>query len=350
MNPNGWTHWRSARAQLHCRLLLAGLALASGAIGGCAATPGDAPVGGALAPRGGAPGDLDRRAMQLLERAAGGDVDVVRANAIEALVQVAPAESTTLFAAAVDAPEPLVRFAALVALGDVRHKAALTAIRARRGDSDARVRLAASYAAYRCGDADAAQTLVRTLKQDASEGLRSDAAYLIGKLDEPKAHGWLSFLAMNEKSSVVRVSLQAALARLGDKRALEQVIAYTQGDRISRLVALQSLIELRSPRAREPLRYTLADPNEYLENRLLAARALGALGSPEGYALAMSALSNNAQDITDRMRQRSLAALALGAIGRRDALAALAQVAADPSDQRVQVAAAFAILQITRGR
>jgi HEAT repeat protein len=74
---------------------------------------------------------------------------------------------------------------------------------------------------------------------------------------------------------------------------------------------------------------------------LVAARAMGMLGSGAGYGVAMK----GAKSVDPR--QRHLAALAFGAIGRADAQPFLAPLLKDPESD-VRLAAATAILQLGR--
>jgi HEAT repeat protein len=85
----------------------------------------------------------------------------------------------------------------------------------------------------------------------------------------------------------------------------------------------------------------LAGEDVYTEVSLVAARAMGMLGSDEGYKIAADATKS--QD----PQQRFLAAVALGAIGRTDAQDELKRLLADPVPN-VQLAAASAVLQLTR--
>jgi HEAT repeat protein len=73
--------------------------------------------------------------------------------------------------------------------------------------------------------------------------------------------------------------------------------------------------------------------------KLVAARALGLLGSDEAYVLARDTTRSN------DARQRYLSALALGAIARSDAQDTLAPLLKD-SDPDVRVAASAAILEL----
>ncbi|RMF83512.1 MAG: HEAT repeat domain-containing protein [Planctomycetota bacterium] len=291
--------------------------------------------------------DLYERAKALLLRAAQSDLDVVAANAFEALVEVAPDEAAPYFRAALDSPLPLVRFAGCVALGDIRERSAAGAIRRLLNDRRPRVRLAAAYALYRCGQQGHAKLLVDTLNTHPDENMRSDAALLIGRLDEPRALKRLKLAARREKSGKVAAHIFTAMARLGDRAALDELIRrVVQSDQVSKIVALQGLVELGRKEALEAFLYTLRDEGDYIETRLLAARGLGRIGDASGYQLAMANIDYRAADPTDQMRVRSMAAMALGAIGRAEALPALKRLAEDESDPRTQVAACYAICRI----
>lgn len=289
---------------------------------------------------------LRDRAVDFLTRAATSDLEVVRSNALEALAEVAPERGKPLFEQGLSAGHPQVRFAAALALGDVRDCSARRRLQAAQRDADARVRLAAAYALYRCGTRGAAETLVRAMNSAADEHVRADAAFLIGRLGERKAIKRLRLATVREQSNLALAHIHAALAQLGDREMRRRVIRYVlEADTITRTIALQTLIEMEGREARDALRYRLAN-QDYLVTQLMAARALGRLGSAEGYDLALKHLNHAAGDPTEQMGIRVNAALALGDIGDPRALGALERLASDQSDPRVQVAAALAICEI----
>jgi len=103
------------------------------------------------------------------------------------------------------------------------------------------------------------------------------------------------------------------------------------------MVGLLGLAGPNDTRVKEHVRAGLE--SDYLEVKLVAARALGMLGSDEAYVLARD--TTHSTDV----RQRYLAALALGAIARSDAQDILAPLLKD-SDPDVRLAAAAAILEL----
>jgi len=298
--------------------------------------------------------ELRTRAVNLLLRAAGSDIDVVACNAIESLVRVAPDEGLDAYREAVRSPSSLVRYAGYAALGEVRDRQWLRRIKAGVRDPSPRVRLAAAFAACRCGQDGYARVLVSPLTDNPNENLRADAAYLLGRLGEARAEkrlrAALRFPA-NEKSNRATLYINAALATLGHDDAVQQLLLYAQGNTPTRVDALLILADLGNPAAQDVLRYALNSHQDYLETHLIAARGLGKLGIREGFDLAMRMVRYTARhtgpdDPDQKMRMRSLAAHALGEIGDPRALGALRELAADPADPRLQVAASYAICQI----
>lgn len=291
--------------------------------------------------------DLGHRAEDLLIRAVQSDDPVVRANAIEALVDVAPQKGAPFFRASADDGAPLVRFAACMAIGDTQDRASRSTVERLLKDQTPRVRLAAAYAAYRLGDRKQAGVLVDTLSNHPDEDMRCDAAFLIGKCGDPRAIERLKLAAQREQGPKAVVHIKAAMAMLGSRQAQDDIIRTSlESEPVAKLLALQTMVEMRNPVVHEALAYRLKQEGDYLEARLLAARGLGRLGSAAGYKLALESLHHKEKDEVDTMRVRSLAALALGAIGDKRALPELAKVAGDESDARTQVAACCAICQI----
>lgn len=300
---------------------------------------------------------LESRALDLLVRAARSGEDDVACNAIEALVRVAPREGLPIFRDAVRSPSPLVRYAGLAALGELRDRASLALMTAGVDDISRHVQLAAAFAACRCGKDGYARVLVRTLTDTPEESIRADAAGLLGRLGEPRAvkalRAALQFPA-NKNSKPVTLAIHGALAALGQQDSLRELITYSQGDTATRSVALLLLADLGKPEARDALRYRLLGAGEeYVEARLIAARGLGKLGYRDGFDLALQMLTftdpnpSPTLDNPDRTYPvRSMAVHALAEISDPRALPPLQQLAAAQDDPPLQVAACYAIYKI----
>jgi HEAT repeat protein len=296
--------------------------------------------------------ELERRATDLLLRAAQSEDPLVCSNALEALVQVAPEDGLPRFRLALRSPSPLVRFAGLVALGTVRDKPSRPSARPFLADSHPLVRLAAAFALYRYGETERARVLVDALREHPDENVRAEAAHLIGLLEEPRAVKQLKAalsVKANQGSQKVLVHIYSALARLGDADAVRALIDYAQGSPATRLLALQGLVEVGAEEAREALLYRMGPDEDYLIHRLIAARGLAKLGADIGYDLALQNtkyVGKNPEDPEEAMRVRSNAALVLGELGDPRALPALKELAETDHDPLVQTAACCAICRI----
>lgn len=309
--------------------------------------------------------ELIRRSEDLLLRAAESEYDDVRVHALEALVEVAPRLALPQFRGATEHEKAVVRYAGLVSLGRLGDAESLPWVRARLNDPDPHVRLAAAFAALRCGVEDergrCAWTLATALSSDPSPDLRADAAYLIGQLGEQRAIRRLRRAVRYDESQKVRVQAIGALAMLEAPGALQELVRYTDGDQVGRLVALQALVEIADPNTADALRGRLygAQDDEYLVIRLIAARGLGRMGSDEGYDLAVyvlksadrltSRLDDDTERLNERIKLETNAALALGAIGQTRAIPLLRELA-ESGDPPVQVAACYAIVQVLEAR
>lgn len=301
--------------------------------------------------------EIESRSLNLLMLAAESDLDDVSCNAIESLVRVAPRAGLPAFRKAAASSSPLVRYAGLVALGELRDTESLAAICAATQDAHAHVRLAAAFAACRCGRTGYARLLFGTLKDAADENVRAEAATLIGRLHDPRALKRLRAALTwpdTAKSRRVTLAIHGALAALGDSGSLGELINYSQGDPASRADALLILADLGHADARDALRYRLlGGSEEYDEARLIAARGLGKLGYRDGYDLATKLLTfsdknpSPSPENPDRtFAVRSLAIHALAEIGDPRSLPALRALAAAQDDARLQVAACYAICRI----
>ena len=165
--------------------------------------------------------DLQNRALDQLLLAAGSDLDVASCNAIEALVKVAPRDGLPLFRKALLSESPLVRYAGLVALGELRDHDSLDRIVAAVGDVHPQVRLAAAFAACRCGKDGYVRVLMRALNDAPEERHRADAATLLGRLEDTRARKWLEAALRrpsNAKSNRVTLAINGASRPPGGRK------------------------------------------------------------------------------------------------------------------------------------
>lgn len=298
--------------------------------------------------------ELERRAFDCLKAAVRYEHNPsVRIEAVEALESSGREEALPWIRSALLDEHPAVRFAASVAVGRSCDAMAEQRLRALVDDKDASVQVAALFALHRLGYEELTGRIPTYLLQHEDVTVRRNAALVLGFLDEPGAIKILA-RAMRDGDEGVRKHALEAMARLGNQEARQELAFMTNsGVGSDEVFAISALAETGDRIYLDAFRYKLTTA-VHLETRLAAARALGRLGSDEGFDVAMKALKTSRpfrRDPDDPgagqvLRARQLAAAALGAIGRSDALPACAALIGDPTDPRVQVSAARAVLEI----
>lgn len=299
---------------------------------------------------------LRQRSLQALKRGVRYEhLATVRAQSIEALQEVDDTDVRPWIRQALNDRTPAVRFAACMALGDLRDAVAEAALRRLASSSTPSDRIGSLYALHRLGDTTRSQALAEYLLNAPDPATRSNAAMVLGRLGEPGAIDLLA-QAMRDPELSVRTNTLEALALLGSEegRATLYAGAYS-GIGVEETISITALASLRDPRYRKLFRHKLTNAG-HLETKLAAARALGWLGDKSGLNTALDALDyepaedrKNDPIANQRLRIRQMAALALGAIGDRSALGPLEKMMNESDDPRLQVAAAKAIRDILSG-
>jgi HEAT repeat protein len=259
-----------------------------------------------------------------------------RVHAIEAVANLSAMQDAPQVIAALDAPEAIVRFAAAMTCGRMRLAQAHDKLLSLAEDPDFNVRIAVRFALHRLGDTHLSHDLERYARDPRKE-IRANTALVLGYLQEPSAVRVLRPMRLDPEP-LVREQAAAALWRLGNEQGLDDLIGLT----VSRypddqMLALLALAQPGDRRVRQHVRDGLTA--DWLEVQLVAARAMGMLGSDEGYAIAAKAAGSS------DARQRFMAATALGAIGRPDSQPILRRLLADDYES-VRIAAAQAILEL----
>jgi HEAT repeat protein len=134
------------------------------------------------------------------------------------------------------------------------------------------------------------------------------------------------------------LQVAGSLWLLKDETGLDDLVAWAISKYPDDLIL--ATLALAAPKDQRVMQHVRANlVTDYPEVDLAAARALGELGSDEGYTVATNGAASKDG------RQRFLAALALGAIGRSDAQPILANLLKDESGE-VRIGAAKAILEL----
>lgn len=300
--------------------------------------------------------ELRRTAMAYLEMALRyPDNPVVRADAMEAAGLVLGSNARMWLRDGLDDEHPAVRFAACMAMGKLEDPGDPSVVAPLCHDEDPNVRIGAYFVMERTGNYRYRVAWRDLLTHHPDPRIRRNAALALGHLEDPAVKPLLRRAASMDADEGVKVQALEGLALLNDRDAIGQFLYQSfGGPGFKQPFALLTLGRTADPRAVPALRRGL-DSAPYLEARLAAARSLALQGhAQEGLDKALDALDWSDADpklVDDPpdnqiMRIRTMAAMALGQIGDRKALPGLIRRMEDPSDPRVQLAAATAILMI----
>jgi HEAT repeat protein len=289
-------------------------------------------------PRVDVPADQGLRdlAWQELSQAKGSPNPIIRAHALEGMKDSVGANAGDAITSGLHDENPVVRFAAAMATGELKLEGGKKQLLALVDDVDASVRVGVRFALHRLGDVSHSHDLEVTAR-DPNPRTRGDTALVLGLIGEPSAANVLIPM-LADPNAAVRLQVAEALWRLGREDGLERLVSYSvSGHADEQMIAL---LALAAPRDRRVLGHVTGNlVSDYDEVALVAARAAGMLGSDAGYGVALK--GHKSKD----PRQRMLAALAFGAIGRTDAQDELAQLLRDP-DHDVRLAAATSLLMM----
>jgi HEAT repeat protein len=261
----------------------------------------------------------------------------VRAHAIEAVQETTGAEHAPQIVAALSDPDPLVRYAACLAAGQLKLADAHDQlVKLADDDKDSAVRVVARFALHRLGDYRFSHDFER-LSRDLEARVRGTTAQCLGMLEDQSALNVLRPMR-HDPHPAVRQQAAVSMWRLGSEQGMKDLIGWTLSPyQDDQKIALLGLAAPHNRQVIQHVRVELVDPVPEVD--LVAARAMGMLGCDEGYGVAQEGIKNADP------RQRILAALAFGSIGRSDAQEILRSALKD-SNPDVRIAAAEAILQL----
>lgn len=286
---------------------------------------------------------LQAAARQELYSAVGANDPDVRAHAVEALSQTEGPAAKAVYLKGLSDPAPQVRSGCAKAIGLHRISEGKAPLLERVNDPHPLVRVDVRYGLHRLGDTRYTKDLEQTAR-DPQWPTRAETAVVLGMLGEPTGVRVLRPM-QRDAEAAVRIQVAEALWRLGDEAGLRSLVSATQsGYPDDQMIALMALANPKDTRVMGHLRAGLTA--DYPEVRVVAARAMGLLGSDAGYGIAVEAARS--PDVYQRHR----AAMALGDIGRSDAqpvLAELLKQADAPADVRLAAARGLLLLKPTAG-
>ena len=247
------------------------------------------------------------RAIEQVLAASLSEDPFVRANAIEAM-QSQPARALPLVQIGVDDPDTVVRFAALVSIGNLGLESLGQVAVDHIDDPSAPVRAAAMYAARSCGQ-DVDISPMATMLQSQYPQLRSNAAMLLGMMGDAsavpmlRAAAELPMLRANPVQKLLtNLQIAEAIARLGNHDALGIIRAGAYSKSLEvRIMAVAILGNLFDQSMEGALRQMLGD--DTIEVQLAAATSLARLGSTEVLPFLLEGSRCDEKDVQSRARR-----------------------------------------------
>jgi HEAT repeat protein len=225
------------------------------------------------------------------------------------------------------------RFAAAMAIGDLKYLAAKPAIEAALNDADENVRIAAIYAMSRFGAGSGHARGVYEGLSSRDQTIRANAAMVLGKLRDPAALTAL-YWALSDKDSDqdTRTQVAYSIALTGDEKIYPKLWTLLISSYANyRIQGVEAMGALNDAQARGAVLTMLKD--ETLEVRLAAAEQLGVMKDSSGEKVVLDYLKSSASssDGAEAERRNVRAARAVGSIGTAELAAYLPQLLRDRS-------------------
>jgi HEAT repeat protein len=291
-------------------------------------------------------GDLSAQARQIVSAGLEDADPQIRANAVEVVASTREGRLIPPVQKLLADPVVPVRFAALLALGDLGFTPAQTEIAALLNEANPNIRIAASYALYRLGQAEHYQDICNAVA-GSDQTVRANAALLLGKSGRKEGTRFLYWtLQRDDSSDMVVLQTAEAIAMLGDHRIYRtlwtRLISAYADDRV---IGVRAMGALGTDEAKSAIVTMLDDPVP--EVRLAAAEQLGKLGNSAGEAEVLAVFEKNLLadvDAQGQERIKTLAALAIGEVGTSPPGRYLPGLLQD-SSKTVRLAAARAVLR-----
>lgn len=285
---------------------------------------------------------LKPRAKIILENGLKSKNASLRSSAIEVAVETGQKDMLPHITRLTTDPVVPVRFAATVALGDMRCFSCEKIVRKTLNDPDVNVRIAGAYSLVKLNQQKFVEQ-IRAATKSSDQTVRANAALLLGKIGDPDNINLLyEVLQANDSIDKVRLQAVESIARLGDERMYRSklwalLISKFADDRV---MGIRGMGALNTTESRNAIISILDD--DVQEVRLVAAEQLARLGDTSGeeqvYAYFQSQPDLNETDMANQT--------AVMAIGPLDSSRLNSQLpkALDSQSPYIQLLAARSVL------
>ncbi len=292
------------------------------------------------------------QAVEVLKNAVKHNDPLIRMDVIELIAICRHPELIHLVDKSLSDPENAVRFAAALAVGDLRYEASEEKLFLLFESRDANEKIAAAYALLRLGENDNEyHKVIVSALQSPNTTTSANAALIIGKLGIKKYSGLLRWaLQANSSDDKTRIQSIESLGMLGEKdiisKAWALMISKRADDRVMGIITMYRLDTYDSKNAIK----TMLD-DDVLEVRLVAAGRLEALRDDTGIDIIQGFFDKDIKSLTGEDRTRPLlhAIDAIRYSGNLKLAEYLPQYIKGEEIQ-VQIHAAAAILSLSNGK
>jgi HEAT repeat protein len=311
------------------------------------------------------PSDLHRYKKQAVEIVRVGLMNknaLVRTNSIEVVSSTKTIQLMPMVLKLTKSQAVPVRFAAAIAMGDVKYTAAEYTLKEMLRDKDENVRIAAAYSLTKLGVANYHDKILKALVSN-DPTVQANAALLIGKLDYKPAIKALYKLIDDPKSNdMVKIQAVESIAMLGDEKiypSLWAMLISRYAD--DRIMGVRAMGALGTQEAKDSIMKLLShednNPDQIGKNlgdediwvRLCAAEQLGRFGSKAGekdVADYFSGISHNLNRLPSSPGNQ-LAIMAIGRINSSNLNRYLPKLLSNPNKD-LKLAAAQSLLLVVK--
>ncbi|HOM60067.1 MAG TPA: HEAT repeat domain-containing protein [Anaerohalosphaeraceae bacterium] len=228
---------------------------------------------------------LTPQALAVIKSGLDNSNSYVRTAAIEVAAQTHQEMFLPRIMQLADDPKVTVRFAALVAMGDMQCTSCRPTLLKKLEDKNPNVRIAAAYGLAKTGAMEYHEHIRKALR-DSDPTVAANAALLIGKLGQREDLPLLQELMLSDRTTEkVLFQTVESMARLGDARVYRDkiwplLISKYHDDRVW---GIRCMGALKTPEAQMAVQTMLED--DVLEVRLAAAEQLAVFGDRSGVRL-----------------------------------------------------------------